>query len=123
MTKQMYEDYIKAQKRKIRGLIIAVVVMAILLIGMSIVAFSSFEIAYEYTEDEYVDIDQNAEDSDNVTQNADAHKSELQIDKTYIICGTIILCVLITVIGVVIYGKSKSKNNNSTSQNNQSNNS
>lgn len=110
MTKKMYEDLIKDLKRKNRWLIIGLSCVAALLIIMSIVAFSCFEFSYEYVEDTDTNIEQNAGDGE-VNQNVDMSENHADFDGIYTICGTVIICVLIIVIGVcVVYGKSKNNN-------------
>lgn len=110
MTKKMYDDLIKDLRRKNKWLIVGLVCVLVLLIIMSVVAFSCFEFSYEYVEDKDTNIEQNAGDGGGeVNQNVDMSEKE-ETDKIRTICGAVTLCVLIIVIGVCVHGKSKNNN-------------
>ena len=113
----MYEDFIKVLKKRNKILIIALCVVVALLIGMSIFAFSEFEIVYETETVEEYEITQevdNGEGGSNVTNQSMSFDEEN--DNTKMICGAVIVCTLIIVGGITLGGtikaKSKSKKNN-----------
>lgn len=104
MSKAMLEDYVKQVKKTLRIQRIVIIVLAVLLALTLALAMSSFEI--EIDDDTEVDyqVEQNGRDNSNsVTINGD--------NQTYIICGTIMVCVAIITTGVVAYGKSKNTYN------------
>lgn len=108
MTKQMLLDLVKQLKKRNKVLIIAVAVLVALFVGMTIFAFSEFDISVE-TKTEY-DIKQDAElDGENsiISQENEIERT-IESDKTAVICGTVIVCIGILTAGVVIYGKRKS---------------
>ena len=110
MTKNMLEELVNELKRKNKILLVCLILSIIFLVAMTVFAFSEFQITYEnsttYT----------------TKQNADTQGENSQIQHTidtksddngmaYIIAGSVIVCLLIlTVGGVLIYGKSASKN-------------
>ena len=110
MTKEMLEEFIKELKRKNRILLIVIAVMSALLIGMTAFAFSTFEVKYttsnEYTIDADADIDG---DNANVSQHVDLSNENNPI---YMICGTVILCMVVLCVGgvLVYHGKGARKN-------------
>lgn len=115
MTKKMYDDYIKALKRREKLLVTVLVIFIALFVGVTIFAFSEFEVSYEKQE-EYVYENtqtQTAESDADITQTQTyVQPSQDKKDNTvYIICGAVVTCVLIIVIGLVIYGTNKSKSN------------
>ena len=118
MTREMLIDFIKLIKRRQTALIIALIVVSAMLIGMTIFAFSSFEMTYEETTEYSVDydVDQKADTQDggDIDQTAtithDDEQGETKGNDTVgQICTAVVLCVLILMIGaVIINGKSKS---------------
>lgn len=111
MTKQMYEDFIKILKKRNKNLIIALCVAIALFIGMSIFAFSEFEIIYETETCETYDISQevdNGEGGSNITSQNMSFDEEK--DNTKTICITTIICSLIVVGGLIVGGTIKAKN-------------
>lgn len=121
MTKQMYDDYIKSLKKKQKALIAVIIIISALLIGMTIFAFSEFEISIESNDTYKIEQTQTAEGEGNITLNQES------LDTTpgsnvYTICGTVIVCILIIVIGLVVYGKSKSKPKNNNQEKEKDNN-
>lgn len=100
----MLEDYVKQVKRTLRIQRIVIIVLAVLLALTFALAVSSFEIDVDNDTEIDYDVKQNGRDNSNcVTINAD--------NQTYIICGTIMVCVAIITTGVVAYGKSKDTHN------------
>lgn len=116
MTKEMLEEFIKELKRKNRILLIVIAIMGVLLVCMTAFAFSTFEINYS-TSNDYI-VDENADiDGDNasVDQNVDFSSENNPI---YIICGTVILCMVVFCVGVglIYHGKSTRENKNNGSE-------
>lgn len=119
MNKQMLEDFIKDLKRKNKILVVSLIIACALFVVMTIFALSSFEINYENTADYDYTIDQDANAEGSIDQNIDMSKNypEDNNNMVYMICGTVILCVLILTVGVVLYGKSKSKGTHNNTKN------
>lgn len=118
MTKQMLEELVEALQKKNKSLLIALIVIVALFIGMTIFAFSSFEVSCE-TNTEYEFSQEAGTEGDNsqIQQEIDLSGKENQLDT---ICGTIIGCVFILTVGgiVIFYGARKSKGNNTKNKEN-----
>lgn len=112
----MLNDMVEILKRKIKILYIVIAILGAVIIGLSIFAFSEFEIVVEETTtyETQNDIDQNASiiESGNIEQDAGDYIIAEESDNTvFIICGTVIVCLFLIIGGVLIYGKSKSTYN------------
>lgn len=108
MTKTMLEDLIKELKRKNKILIIVIAILTSLFLGMTIFAFSSFEISIENSSDIEYDIDQDAKtEGENSSITQTNNLSNNSHDIMYITCGTVLILTLILTSGVIVYGKRK----------------
>lgn len=103
MTKQMLEDYVKQVKRTLRIQRIVIFTLALLLVLMFAFAMSSFEIVVNEDTDIDYDVEQETSKGGNNTNTVILTTD----NQTYIICGTVMVCVAIITTGVVAYGKSK----------------
>lgn len=120
MTQEMFEDFVQVLKKRNTILLVLVIVLSVALAGMTIFAFSEFEIVVEEEETTDCNIEQTvtADNGDCIittqgdtvikVEDKDGKKSE---KKTLIICATVLLCVLLILAGVT-YGISKAKNKN-----------
>jgi len=120
MTQEMFEDFVQVLKKRNTILLVLVIVLSVALAGMTIFAFSEFEIVVEEEETTDCNIEQTvtADNGDCIittqgdtvikVEDKDGKKSE---KKTLIICATVLLCVLLILAGVK-YGISKAKNKN-----------
>lgn len=112
MTNKMKEDLIKALRRKIVVLAIVCAVLAMAVVGLIIFIAWEYEIAYEEYE-EYVDYEivQDTGDGEGAGDNyAIVDSTVEESDPVSVICGTAITCVIIIMVGVIIYGKTSNKN-------------
>lgn len=110
MTKEMYQDYIKALKKKYKIVLIALIVVSALLVGMTIFAFSEFEIETETeTKYEFENDVENEGDYSTITQSNTINEHHQFVIIAIIACSALVLMALIITIGVVIYGKSKNE--------------
>lgn len=110
MTKEMLFDLVKDLKRKNKILVCVLCLFVVLFIGMTIFAFSEFEITVDNETNYEYDIEQEANtngDNSSISQYNDLSTKEY--DNVILICGTICFCILCVVSGVVIYGKCKNK--------------
>lgn len=109
MTPAMYKDIIKKQQKSLLYHRIAIAVLALLFIGMSIFAFSEFEIVYETVTDYEYEVDQDII-SDDYGGDIELEQFAEQVDNTpvYVVCATVIIIALIA--GGVYYGSHKPKN-------------
>lgn len=103
MTKEMLKLYIKQQERKIKGLIATIVLLSVVLVVFAGLFFADLDV--DINNKEIYDIDQSADgfqggDNSHLEQNASI---EQQNNSIFLICGTVIACVLILTAGVVIY--------------------
>lgn len=105
----MLEDLIKVLKKKITILTVVCVVLALACVGLIVFVTCEYEVVYEeYEETIDYEIDQDTESGsgDNVAIiGSDVNNGTN--DETSIICGAVVASVIIIVIGVVIYGKTK----------------
>ena len=111
MTRDMLEELATELKRKNKILLVCLIVSIALLFGMTIFAFSEFHITYEnsttYTTEQSADTQGDNSHIEQTIETSDDNGS------SYIIAGAVIVGLLIlTVGGVLIYGKSTSKNHN-----------
>lgn len=112
----MLEDLIVILRKRVRKLVVCVVVLSILLVGMTVFAFSEFEIGSKETTTYEVEYDSEVTDSDynTITQVNDMSSNTNSSVNIIIICFAAIVCVfIITVgitIGIIVYGKSKNEN-------------
>lgn len=114
MTKQMLEELLVETKKKNKVLLVSLIIAVVLFVGMAIFAFATFEVTYESsTEYEFSQDADTQGDGSQIEQTIDMSKEH---NSTYVICGTVILAVAILTVGVVLYGKSKSKNNNTQNE-------
>ena len=60
MTQEMFEDFIKVLKKRNTILLVLVIVLSVALVGMTIFAFSEFEIVVEEEETTNCNIEQSA---------------------------------------------------------------
>lgn len=124
MTKQMLEDFINSLKRKNKILTICLIIAVALFVGMTIFAFSSFEITYEEKTDYDYSIEQGGNtqgDNSSIDQNIDLSETHDRNDTVYVVCATIILCVLLITTGVIVYVKSKTTRTYTYTQNKKDN--
>ena len=105
----MYDEYIKQLRKRVKGLTIAVIVLAILLFIVTIICVSDFEIAVEYA-DNY-NVDQSA-DGYGGGEGSSIEQSGVvaQDHHTVIICITVIAGLAIVIAGVLIYAYIRKKN-------------
>ena len=109
MNKQMLEDLLKVEKHKNKILSILLTIFICLFIGMTIFAFSSFDMSYEDNYD--YTIEQDADTSgDNSEINQTANISIGENSKYFVVGIAIIAFATIIIVGVILYGKSKTKN-------------
>lgn len=103
----MLEDYVKQLRKTLRIYRIVLLSLTILLVAVCALAISSFEITID--EDTRVDYD-----VEQTTDNSGDNTNTLNVNmdnQTYIVCGTIMVCVGIITTGLVAYGKSKNTHN------------
>ena len=104
----MLKDYIKALEKKYRIVLVALIVVSVLLAGMTIFAFSDFEIETESeTKYEFENEAENEGDNATIMQTNTINEFHEFVIIAIIACVALVLLALIITIGVVIYGKSK----------------
>lgn len=110
----MFNDLIKVLKRKNTVLLVLVIVLAVAFVGMTIFAFSEFDVVVEEDNSTIYNIEQNAEtngDNSAISQDdADIDITE-ESNNSGLIIVVVIGVVVLAVIGVK-YGESNKKNNN-----------
>lgn len=120
MTQEMFEDFIKVLKKRNTILLVLVIVLSVALVGMTVFAFSEFEIVVEEEETTDCNIEQTvtadngdciiSTQGDTIIKVGDGDNKKRE-KKTLIICIIVLLCVLLVLAGVK-YGISKAKNKN-----------
>lgn len=122
MTKEMLAEIIKDLRHKNKILIICLIVSILLLILTAAFAFSDFEFRYTETNDYTIDTTASA-DGTNAEMNQSVDLSN-ENNPTYIICGTVVVCMIILCVGVgLTYGKStRSHQDNDSEKKDDSNN-
>lgn len=110
MKNKMLEDMALNLQKAVKRLRIAVIILLCYSIGMTVFAFSEFEIVFEDSSRIEYEIEQDADigDGDNgsIVQSNDFSNQRDNSIGIYIV-----LCVaILTAGGVIIYGKSKNKN-------------
>ena len=110
MTKEMLKDYIKVIEKKYKIVLVLLIIVSILLVGMTIFAFSEFEITKETEYEIAFEAETGDGDNGTITQNNDM--STNKDGKVLVICISVVICVLIicVLLGVVFYGKIKNEN-------------
>lgn len=120
MTQEMFEDFIKVLKKRNTILLVLVIILSVALVGMTVFAFSEFEIVVEEEETTDCNIEQTvtadngdciiSTQGDTIIKVGDGDNKNSE-KKTLIICIIVLLCVLLVFAGVK-YGISKAKNKN-----------
>lgn len=110
MNAKMLQDALDAEKRKTKILSIILTIAICAFVGMTIFAFCSFEVVREdVTEISYENNQDANTEGDNSSITLTNTTSETNDDNTvYVICGTVIVCIALIILGVYLYGKSKS---------------
>lgn len=107
----MLEDLIKVLKKKITILTVVCVFLALACVGLIVFVTCEYEVVYEEYE-ETIDYEITQDIGNGSGDNVAIIGSDVNSgtnDETSVICGAVIASVLIVVIGVIIYGKTKNK--------------
>lgn len=115
MTKEMYKELCEALKRRNTILLVVVIVLCAVVIGVSVFAFSQFEINYEDSEEYDIEYDADVQDvsgNNNTLEQSFTNTAKSISDIAIVMICLIVLVFIIAltiIVGVYLYGKNKSE--------------